>query len=127
MSDNEYIHSYKYSRIFPKRIYSDIHSKLFTPHEYIRTFIRNVRFQQIHSNKAVEQTNCCYSKKIRHNISAIDVNMITPLLIPYLIFTTHLYSFVKISKQYFLFEYICTFIREYTKCTNLFGHSFVKI
>ena len=91
---------------FEKQIYSDIHSKLFTAQEYIRTFIRNLRFQRIHSNKAVER---------RHNISAIDVNMITPLLIPYLIFTTHLYPFVKISKQYFLFEYICTLICEYTK------------
>ena len=45
---DKYIHSLKYSWIFPKRIYSDIHSRLFSPHEYIRTFIGNVRFQQIH-------------------------------------------------------------------------------
>ena len=41
---DEYIHLLKYSRIFAKRIYSDIHSRLFSPHEYIQTFIGNGRF-----------------------------------------------------------------------------------
>ena len=61
---DEYIHSPKYSWIFPEWIYSDILSRLFCPHEYIRIFIRIVRFQQIHSNKAAQQNISCYSKKL---------------------------------------------------------------
>ena len=38
---DEYIHSFKYSWIFPTQIYLDIHSKLFPCHEYTERFIRN--------------------------------------------------------------------------------------
>ena len=57
---DEYIHLPKYLWIFSKSIYSDIHLRHFSPHEYIWTFIRNVRFQRIHSNEAAKQNNSCY-------------------------------------------------------------------
>ena len=125
---DEYIRSFKYSLIFPMRIYSDIHSRLFPSHEYIPWFIRNVRFQRIHWFEAAQQNNICYSNKFsQYEISAIDIKINTPVLISYLIFTIHLYSLVKIFIQYFSFGYICTFIREYTTWTNIFEHSFVKM
>ena len=118
----------KYSWIFPERIYLDIHSRPFSPHEYIWIFIRNVSFQRIHLIEAAQQKIGCYSKKIRQfDISATDIKRITLVLIPFLIFTIHLYSFAIIFGQYFSVEYICIFIREYTTWTNIFRHSFVKM
>ena len=57
---DEYIHSPKYLLIFPERMYSDIHSRMFSPHEYIRIFIQNVRFQQIHSKEADQENISFY-------------------------------------------------------------------
>ena len=125
---DEYIHLFKYLWIFPRQIYSDIHLRLFPSHEYIRRFIRNVRFQRIHWFEVAQQNNICYSNKFRqYEISAIDIKINTPVLISYIIFTIHFYSFAKIFGQYFSFGYICTFIREYTTWTNIFGNSFVKM
>ena len=36
-------------------MYSDIHWRLFSPHEYIRTFIGNVRFHRIHWFETAQQ------------------------------------------------------------------------
>ena len=65
ISIDEYIHSPKYSCIFSKRIYSDIHSRPFSPLEYIRTLIRIVRFQRIFSNVFIEQNKTCYATNVR--------------------------------------------------------------
>ena len=53
--NDRYIHSSKYSRIFSKWIYSDIHLRLFSPLKYFQTFIRIFRFQQTYSNVFIEQ------------------------------------------------------------------------
>ena len=125
---DKYIHLFKYSWIFPTWIYLNIHSRLFPSYENIWRIIRNVRFQQIHWFGAVQQNNICYSNKFRYyEISAIDIKINTPVLISYIFFTIHFYSFAKIFGQYFSFGYVCTFICEYTTCTNIFGHSFVKM
>ena len=76
----------------------------FSPPEYIRIFICNVRFQGMHSNKAAYQNFSCYSKTFRQfDISAIDIKIISLVLVPFLIFTIQLYSFTIIFGQYFLF------------------------
>ena len=89
---DKYIHSFKYWWIFPKQIYSDIHSRLFPSHEYIQRFIWNVRFQRLHWFEAAQQNNICYSNKFRqYEISAIDIRINTPVLISYITFTIHFF------------------------------------
>ena len=60
---DKYIHSLKYSCIFPKWIYSNDHLRLFSPHEYNRTLIGYVRFQRVHWFEADQQNKNCYLKK----------------------------------------------------------------
>ena len=125
---DKYIHLPKYLWIFQEQINSDIHSRLFSPPEYIRTFIRIVRLQQRHSNKAAQKQQLLFFIFFQQfYISVIDMKILTLVLIPYLIFTIHLYSFAIIFGQYFSVEYICIFIFEYTTWTSIFRHSFVKI
>ena len=52
----------KYSWIFARLIYSDIYLRFYFPLEYIPTFIRIVRFQQIYSNVFIKQNRTFYAK-----------------------------------------------------------------
>ena len=63
---DKYIHLPKYSLIFWKQIYSDFHSILIFHHEYIWTFIRTVRFQQIYLIVFAQQNISCYATNDTH-------------------------------------------------------------
>ena len=63
---DKYIHLPKYLLIFFKQIYLNIHLILFSPHEYIRTFIRTVRFQQICLIVLDQLNNSCYATNGMH-------------------------------------------------------------
>ena len=100
---DEYIHSLNYLWIFPKQIYSDIHLRLLSPHEYIWTFIVDVRSQQTHWFEAAQENK---KKFIKKNLGKMTFQQLMfdknyPVLISYLIFTIRLYSFAKIFSQYF--------------------------
>ena len=86
-------------------------------------------YMNLHTEKEADQQNISFIQCLfgKFGISAIDIKRITLVLIPFLIFTIHLYSFAIIFGQYFSVEYICIFIREYTTWTNIFRHSFVKM
>ena len=74
---DEYIHSPKYLWIFSKQMYLDIHLRLFSPLEYIQTFIWIVRFQQIYSNVFIEQNKTCYATHVKQfDLSCIKFNML---------------------------------------------------
>ena len=66
---DKYNHLPKYLWVFPEWIYLDIHSRLFSPHEYIWIFIRNVGFQRIHSNKADQHNISGYLKQKIGNLT----------------------------------------------------------
>ena len=132
------IHSPKYSWIFSKQIYLDIHLRLFSPLEYIRTLIWIVRFQLICSNVFIEQNKTCYSKNVKQSdLSFVKCNIFYHknwLIFSNQIFFVH--SFVSIlngqiysdihSWKMLTTEYLRTFIYEYFALTNTFGYSFVK-
>ena len=62
---DKYIHLSKYMWIFSKQIYLDIHSRLYPPLEYIRTFIRIVRFEWIYSNVFIMQNKTFYATNFK--------------------------------------------------------------
>ena len=127
ISIDKYIHSPKYSWIFPKQIYSDNQLRLFYPHECIRTFIRNVRFQQIHLNEAAQQNNSCYFEKnyaiwhfsdwclnnypCPHSLSHHHYPLIFICQNIWLIFFIYIYSYIHLW-IYYMDKYIRTFICE---------------
>ena len=123
---DEYIHSYKYLWIFQTQIYSDIHLRLFPSHEYIRRFIRNVRFQRIHWFEAAQQNKFVIHKNLG-NMTFQQV-MFKKFPCPHLISNLHypfkyiyqniwsiffiwIYSYIH-SWIYCMEEYIWTFVRE---------------
>ena len=111
----KYIHSLKYFWIFPKRIYSDIHSRLFPLHEYIWTIIGNVRFQRIQWFEATQQNETSYSKKFRQkDILVISVFFLNPL------------SSSPISSSLFVYNHLQKYLVNIFHL-NIFVHSFVNI
>ena len=120
----KYIHLPKYLWCFLEQIYAEIFSRLYSPLEYIWTFIWIVRFQWIYSNIFIKQNKTCYSKSLKQfDLSLIKFTRLCNS--NQSILCIQIYLYINLWVHY-MYKYIWTFIYEKLWPLNIFGHAFVS-